>query len=727
MISSAIRKVGPFVGNGSASVFPFTFKVFSKADLVVVRALAGAETTLVVDSDFTVALNADQDGNPGGSITLTAGALAVGFTLIISSNIEETQQTQLTNLGGFYPEVITAALDKLTILVQQLQERVDRSVTFPISDPSLDAELPSASLRLGKVLGFDSNTGAPVALSQTVTSSTGTYNAKDYGAAGDGVTDDTVAAAATLAAAAGGIAFFPAGTYKITSTLLPPSNAIVQGVGASTIFKFVPTAPFVGGVNDRLFHVTSQLSARRQMAAGAIAIGSTTFTANSSSDTADLVQGDWVIIQETDAGAGDIVLIDWVQVRSVAGAVVTVQSPFRKAFPNARTYSSTAGLAFVRVTNLKENITFRDFSVVQPDAGAINPSLSMQAARNTRVENVIVDNADGGAFYTYKAQGVTITNCLQKGSQTAASEMASTVDLSISGCQFGQIGTANNSYAQANTSALTLDLGTAFFAVTGNRFYNAGNGGVQLTYGVSDGIFANNVISWVRNAGNVPNGIIATGLQRVLISNNLLDGGSSGNTGISLAATSTFTVNITSQGNVIWGNSISNFTNRFGTQAANDIYFNPDTSFPRFDLSAALNVNSNQAAAIFRQTSSTSFTGMRIQNDLNLSTRALEIDYSGSAYATPLITGAPSGEAGVIVTNGAFPLVLGTNNTARIVINADGTVALTGGSKIINGSGSPAGVVSAPVGSLYLRTDGGTSTTLYVKESGTGTSGWVAK
>lgn len=43
------------------------------------------------------------------------------------------------------------------------------------------------------------------------------------------------------------------------------------------------------------------------------------------------------------------------------------------------------------------------------------------------------------------------------------------------------------------------------------------------------------------------------------------------------------------------------------------------------------------------------------------------------------------------------------------------------------GTGSPEGAVTAPVGSLFLRTDGGTSTTLYVKESGTGNTGWVAK
>jgi hypothetical protein len=43
------------------------------------------------------------------------------------------------------------------------------------------------------------------------------------------------------------------------------------------------------------------------------------------------------------------------------------------------------------------------------------------------------------------------------------------------------------------------------------------------------------------------------------------------------------------------------------------------------------------------------------------------------------------------------------------------------------GSGTPQGVVSAPVGAVYHRTDGGTGTSFYVKESGTGNTGWVAK
>ena len=43
------------------------------------------------------------------------------------------------------------------------------------------------------------------------------------------------------------------------------------------------------------------------------------------------------------------------------------------------------------------------------------------------------------------------------------------------------------------------------------------------------------------------------------------------------------------------------------------------------------------------------------------------------------------------------------------------------------GSGSPEGAVTAPVGAIYSRTDGGAGTSFYVKESGTGNTGWVAK
>lgn len=43
------------------------------------------------------------------------------------------------------------------------------------------------------------------------------------------------------------------------------------------------------------------------------------------------------------------------------------------------------------------------------------------------------------------------------------------------------------------------------------------------------------------------------------------------------------------------------------------------------------------------------------------------------------------------------------------------------------GSGSPEGVIAAGIGSLFLRLDGSAGTTIYVKESGSGTTGWVGR
>ena len=49
------------------------------------------------------------------------------------------------------------------------------------------------------------------------------------------------------------------------------------------------------------------------------------------------------------------------------------------------------------------------------------------------------------------------------------------------------------------------------------------------------------------------------------------------------------------------------------------------------------------------------------------------------------------------------------------------------GTGLHHGTGSPEGSVTAPIGSQYMRSDGGVGTSFYVKESGTGNTGWVAK
>jgi hypothetical protein len=66
--------------------------------------------------------------------------------------------------------------------------------------------------------------------------------------------------------------------------------------------------------------------------------------------------------------------------------------------------------------------------------------------------------------------------------------------------------------------------------------------------------------------------------------------------------------------------------------------------------------------------------------------------------------------------------------TNTVLLDGNPLVLQSGGTrKIVWCTGTPEGAISAGIGSLALRMDGGANTTLYVKESGTGNTGWVAK
>ena len=251
-ISSTVRIAGPFTGNGVTTTFPFTYKVFSTADVQVIRLTisTGIETTLTIVTDYTITLNGDQDSNPGGNIVLVA-ALSALYKLTATSDIANLQPTDLTNQGGFYPEVITDALDRATIQIQQLADQTDRAIKIPISDGVLDMTTPGTADRASKYFVYDasgkpsvsSGSGTDTALRtdlanasaslagsrlsgfrQTGTGATArtvdaklkdTVSVKDFGAVGDGTTDDTAAFQAAINASS--VVYVPVGNYKITS------------------------------------------------------------------------------------------------------------------------------------------------------------------------------------------------------------------------------------------------------------------------------------------------------------------------------------------------------------------------------------------------------------------------------------------------------------------------------------------------------------------------------
>lgn len=214
-ISSSTRKAGPFNGNDSTTVFPFAFKVFTGGDIdVTLTSTAGVESALVVNTHYTVALNADQDDDPGGSITypIAGSPLATGEKLTIVGDLAELQPTELTNGGGFFPKVIERALDRVVIYTQQLREQMARTLRFPVSDAALETELPVASLRANKALVFGADGSVGV--------STDDFN------------NSATAAAASAASAAALYDLFDDRFLgsKITDPLLDnDGNALVEG------------------------------------------------------------------------------------------------------------------------------------------------------------------------------------------------------------------------------------------------------------------------------------------------------------------------------------------------------------------------------------------------------------------------------------------------------------------------------------------------------------------
>ena len=143
-VQNISRRAGPFTGTGLVSSFPFGFKVFLRSDVQVLRAVSddidSPEEILRLDDDYAVTLNADQDENPGGTVTLSA-PLAVGLRLAILSNIAADQQVVLTNHDGFLPETLNEVHDKAVALIQELKEETARTLKTPATSEKTPEEL----------------------------------------------------------------------------------------------------------------------------------------------------------------------------------------------------------------------------------------------------------------------------------------------------------------------------------------------------------------------------------------------------------------------------------------------------------------------------------------------------------------------------------------------------------------------------------------------------------
>jgi hypothetical protein len=168
-----------YVGDNTTSDFDTTFVFFDTSDLEVRITISatGESQLLVENTDYTVS---GGDG-AAGTVTIIGGTSYIGngtlpntispsAQLVILRVLPITQGVDFVNNDNSDAEVAERALDQLTMVEQQLQETLDRAITFPAGDVSgTTTEVPDVATRAGRALGFDA-TG----LLTTIILSTGT-------------------------------------------------------------------------------------------------------------------------------------------------------------------------------------------------------------------------------------------------------------------------------------------------------------------------------------------------------------------------------------------------------------------------------------------------------------------------------------------------------------------------------------------------------------------------
>jgi hypothetical protein len=171
-VSSSTSRVS-YNGNGSTTVFAYTFKVLDQDDLtVIVRSSNGTETVQTITTHYTVS---GVGSDSGGNVTMVT-APASGETITILREQPLTQGLDLVPNDPFPAETLEEALDKLTFMVQTIDEEVGRSIKASRTNTISTTEFTvSASDRANKVFAFDSS--GDIAVTQEIGTFTGNWAA----------------------------------------------------------------------------------------------------------------------------------------------------------------------------------------------------------------------------------------------------------------------------------------------------------------------------------------------------------------------------------------------------------------------------------------------------------------------------------------------------------------------------------------------------------------------
>jgi len=240
----------------------------------------------------------------------------------------------------------------------------------------------------------------------------GWLNIREFGAAGNGLADDTAAflTARDLLTPEGGALFIPPGDYLLASdglrieapiSLYSPGARLIQ---AGTTF---PTSA-------SLIRYESPIAATHT-ATGTLAATDSALTLNSV-DGLEVGQTLFLKLGVAEQDATQPYLCQWNRVAAIDGLVVTFAVPFGEAI------HGTAH-AVIRHARIVENVTVEGLTLVAADGAEPDQAMYIERCRNVAVRNVALDHF--GSIVNAQSENVLLENITVKRARIRAGYGAS--------------------------------------------------------------------------------------------------------------------------------------------------------------------------------------------------------------------------------------------------------------------------------------------------------------
>lgn len=238
----AVSPLVRYVANGTQTDFEYPFPIFATEDMKIY--FDGA----LQNNGFDIT----DIGETSGGLVSFDNAPKNGVIITLERRLPLERVTDFLEGGDFSAQAINNELDYLTASVQQISRDLSPMLRYSDHETPGRLEMPERAKRLNKALGFDGN-GDPIAISldgamaspdytpsgmgsaarSTSDKFSDSISVKDFGARGDGLSDDTLAIQQALTAYDS--VFIPEGNYLISGTIMVSEKQTMIGAGQTSV------------------------------------------------------------------------------------------------------------------------------------------------------------------------------------------------------------------------------------------------------------------------------------------------------------------------------------------------------------------------------------------------------------------------------------------------------------------------------------------------------------